>query len=100
MLLSMLEKRVDELVGDLAGYHGYRTLWLDRHGGIVHAEPDDMLEELGYDLVATLLQPDRDQLTDALLRRITVESDRPTAEPASWRRSQRWSASTAALTSS
>lgn len=86
MLLSMLEKRVDELVGDLAGYHGYRTLWLDPQGDIVHAEPDDMLEEHGFELVATLLQPDRDQLTAALLRTVTVEPDRAMAEPTSWRR--------------
>jgi hypothetical protein len=84
MLLSLLEKRVDELVGDLAGYHGYRTLWLDPHGEIVHAEPDDMLEELGYDSIATLMQPDRDQLTVALLRRIPIEGDRTLAQPASW----------------
>lgn len=86
MLLSMLEKRVDELVGDLAGYHGHRTLWLDPRGDIVHAEPDDMLEELGYDLVATLIQPDRDQLTHALLGRIAVETDRSPAEAVSWHR--------------
>ncbi|MFV8749767.1 hypothetical protein ACNOYE_04360 [Nannocystaceae bacterium ST9] len=81
----MLEKRVDELVGDLACYHGHRTLWLDRQGGIVHTEPDDMLEDHGFDYVATLFQPDRDQLTSALLRNVSVEVDRATPElHASW----------------
>jgi hypothetical protein len=85
MLLSMLEKRVDELVGDLAGYHGHRTLWLDSQGQILHSEPDDMLEEHGYDYVATLFQPDREQLTCALLRMVPVEADRATPELlASW----------------
>jgi hypothetical protein len=100
MLLSLLEKRVDELVGDLAGYHGHRTLWLDPRGDIVHAEPDDLLEELGYDFVATLLRPDRELLTSALLARIAVEADRTPAETTTWGMPQRWSASTAALTSS
>lgn len=85
MLLSMLEKRVDELVGDLACYHGHRTLWLDSQGDILHAEPDDMLEELGYDYVATLLHPNREQLTGALLRLVPVEADRALPElHASW----------------
>lgn len=84
MLLSMLEKRVDELVGDLACYHGHRTLWLDSHGGIVHGEPDDMLEELGYDYLATLFQLDREQLTCALLRVVPVEPDRAPELLGSW----------------
>jgi hypothetical protein len=82
MQLSLLEKRVDELVGDLAGYHGHRTIWLDPRGDLVHAEPDDMLEELGFDYVATLMRPDRDQLTGVLLRRIPIEPERTISQPA------------------
>ncbi len=112
MLLSMLEKRVDELVGDLACYQGHRTLWLDQDQGIVHAEPDDMLDELGfaYIYIATVFQPNRDQLTAALLRSVPVELDRVAASaapvrparlaaPATARRLTQ-QASTAALTSS
>lgn len=84
MLLSLLEKRVEELVGDLAGYHGHRTLWLDSQGGIVHAEPDDMLEEFGFDYLATLFQPTRDELTAELLRRVPIELDRAPEARAAW----------------
>ncbi len=86
MLLSVLEDRIDELVADLATYHGYRTLWLDEGDAIVHAEPDDMLEEHGYRYVATLMAPDRDELTTTLLRLVQVQLDRPTPEAlAAWR---------------
>jgi hypothetical protein len=59
---TLLETRIEALLGDLAEYHGYRTLWLDPQGELLHAEPDDMLEELGFEYVATLMRPTRDEL--------------------------------------
>lgn len=63
---TLLETRIEALLGDLAEYHGYRTLWLDPQGELLHAEPDDMLEELGFDYVATLMRPTRDELLTVL----------------------------------
>lgn len=66
---TLLETRIEALLGDLAEYHGYRTLWLDPQGELRHAEPDDMLEELGFGYVATLMRPTRDELLAVLCTR-------------------------------
>lgn len=63
---TLLEARIEALLGDLAEYHGYRTLWLDPRGSIVHAEPDDELDELGFAYVGTLMRPSRDELLAVL----------------------------------
>lgn len=77
MQLAVLEARVDELVPDLAGYNGHRTLWLDPSGELVHSEPDDELDERGYRYIATLFQPNRDELCAAILKMVPVELDEP-----------------------
>lgn len=82
---TLLETRIEALLGDLAEYHGYRTLWLDPQGELLHAEPDDMLEELGFEYVATLMRPTRDELLALFGVRqdeeleISLELDLPTA---------------------
>jgi hypothetical protein len=80
MQLAVLEARVDELVSDLAAYSGHRTLWLDPGGDIVHGEPEDELEAHGFSYIATLFQPNRDELSAALLKRVSVELDEPLRE--------------------
>lgn len=60
---------VVELVRQLRAFHGYRTLWVDPHGTqILHAEPEDELEDLGYRYVATLMRPGPEVLAEALGR--------------------------------
>ncbi|NVB39410.1 hypothetical protein G6O69_16325 [Pseudenhygromyxa sp. WMMC2535] len=77
MQLAALEARIDELVLDLACYSGHRTLWLDDRGEIIHSEPDDLLETRGYSYIATLFQPEREELTTAILMLVPVELDEP-----------------------
>lgn len=61
--------RVSDLVRQLRAFHGYRTLWLDeRRQAVLHAEPEEELEALGYRYVATLMQPGPEELAEALGR--------------------------------
>jgi len=57
-----IERHVNRLADDLAEYHGYRALWLDHHGELVHSEPDDECEAMGWTLVAVVMRPDPDCL--------------------------------------
>ena len=58
---------VADLVAQLRAFHGYRTLWVDDgHTEIVHAEPEEELEALGYRYVATLMRPGPEVLAEAL----------------------------------
>lgn len=85
MQLAVLEARIDDLVSDLAGYAGHRTLWLDSAGDIVHSEPDAILETHGFRYISTLFQPNREELTAAILRVVPVELDEPVrAALATW----------------
>lgn len=59
---------VPDLVRQLRGFHGYRTLWLDGGGRVVHAEPEFELEDEGYRYIATLMRPGPEQLAEALGR--------------------------------
>ncbi|PRQ04178.1 hypothetical protein ENSA5_10160 [Enhygromyxa salina] len=77
MKLAALESRVEEIVSELAQFHGYRTVWLSERGKLVHAEPEDMLEDRGFRYVATLFQPSREELTAAALEVVPVELDEP-----------------------
>jgi hypothetical protein len=85
MQLATLESRIDELVHELAHYRGFRTVWLSERGELLHAEPEDMLELRGFAYVATLFRPNREDLTSAALRVVTVELDEPVRRAmASW----------------
>lgn len=59
---------VVDLVHQLRAFHGYRTLWRQPDGVVMHAEPDEELETLGYTYVATLLRPGPETLAEALTR--------------------------------
>ncbi len=60
---------VADLVRQLRAFHGHRTLWLDEtRGALLHAEPEEELEALGYRYVATLMRPGPEALADALGR--------------------------------
>ena len=72
MEMPSLDRRVSELVAELAQYRGHRTLWLDLRGHLVHTEPDDELEGRGYLYVTTVLRPDRDTLTEAVSRFVST----------------------------
>ena len=83
MQVQAFERRVEELIVELAGFSGFRTLWLDRAGSICHAEPEYELEEEGYVYLATLMRPDRDTLTEAIAHRVPLEL--PTPGVGRWR---------------
>lgn len=59
---------VPELVRQLRGFCGHRTLWLDDEGQVTHAEPEYELEAEGYRYVATLFRPGPEELAEALAR--------------------------------
>jgi hypothetical protein len=66
MQVVSLDPQVSRLVEELAQYHGYRTLWLDRRGYLCHSEPEDEFEELGFAYVATVMRPNTEEVTKAL----------------------------------
>ncbi len=75
---------IPQIVADLRAYHGYRTLWLDLGGRLVHAEPDEELEDEGFLYVGTFLRPDVEALTEALGRYVALSTASPrssVAEP-------------------
>ncbi len=59
---------VVDLVHQLRAFHGYRTVWIEPTGLVMHAEPDEELEGLGYRYVATLMRPGPETLAEALGR--------------------------------
>jgi hypothetical protein len=77
MQVQAFERRVEELIVELASFSGYRTLWLDRDNRICHAEPEHELEDEGFLYLATLMQPGRDTLTEALAPRVPLELPNP-----------------------
>jgi hypothetical protein len=77
MQLAALESRIDELVLELRQFNGHRTVWLSERGELIHAEPEDMLEIRGFQYIATLFRPGREELTCAALKILPVELDEP-----------------------
>ena len=77
MQVQAFERRVGELIVELASFSGFRTLWLDRDGRICHSEPESEPEGGGFPHLATLMQPDRDTLTEALAPRVPLELPNP-----------------------
>jgi len=77
MQLAALESRIDELVLELRQFNGHRTVWLSELGELIHAEPEDMLEVRGFNYIATLFRPSREELTCATLKLVPVELDEP-----------------------
>ena len=77
---------VVDLVQQLRAFHGHRTVWLDADGSLVHAEPDEELEDLGYRYVATLMRPGPEALAEALGRAgvVLVPTSATEACGASW----------------
>ncbi len=67
-LPETLENEVEDLCVQLRYSNGYRTVWLDGENCMWHAEPDEMLEELGHRYVGTFFRPDLDDVRDALAR--------------------------------
>jgi hypothetical protein len=59
---------VADLVHQLRAFHGYRTLWVEPTGLVMHAEPEEELDGLGYRYVATLMRPGPEALAEALTR--------------------------------
>lgn len=59
---------VADLVHQLRAFHGHRTVWIEPTGLVMHAEPDEELEDHGYRYVATLLRPGPEELADALMK--------------------------------
>jgi hypothetical protein len=59
---------VADLVHQLRAFHGYRTVWIEPTGLLMHAEPDEDLEDLGYRYVATLMRPAPEALAEALVK--------------------------------
>ena len=72
MAAQTLPERIDALARELALFHGYRTLWIDLHGDLLHAEPDEELEGRGYVYVATLLRPEADAIAEAVARHLSL----------------------------
>lgn len=62
------EAEVASLRAQLLGFHGYRTVWVDAEGAFWHAEPEELLEELGHRYVGTFLRPSVDELIDAVAK--------------------------------
>ncbi len=83
MQVQAFERRVEELIVELAQFSGHRTVWLDPRGALCHSEPELELEGEGYAYLGTLMQPDRDTLTAALAPRIPLEL--PTPGVGRWR---------------
>lgn len=56
-----------ELCAQLAGFHGYRTVWQRADGMLLHAEPEEPLDGTGYRYVGTFLRPSPETLQAALI---------------------------------
>lgn len=69
-----IERHVQRLAEDLAEYRGYRALWLNPRGDLIHCEPEDECEAMGWTLVAVVMHPDRKLLRLRLLPFVATET--------------------------
>ena len=83
MQVDAFERRVTELVQELATYLGYRTLWLSPAGEICPSEPDDEWEDAGFTYLTTLMRPREEDLACALTPLVPLELERDDVR--SWR---------------
>lgn len=67
-LPETLENEVEDLCVQLRSSNGHRTVWLDGENCMWHAEPDEMLEEMGHRYVGTFFRPAQEDLRDALAK--------------------------------
>ncbi len=84
-LPETLENEVADLCGQLRGFNGHRTVWLDGEDCIWHAEPDEMLEELGHRYVGTFFRPAHEDVCEALAKLMPIRPAirmRPSSLPA------------------
>ena len=63
----------ERLAQGLQTFTGHRTLWIGPKGSVLHAEPEEELEPLGYRYVATFHRPSSTELLASLLSVIPVE---------------------------
>ena len=68
MQVEPLSQQVSSLIAELRGFHGHRTVWIDRQGRLCHSEPEEELEQLGYVYVTTTMRPAADELDRAMAR--------------------------------
>ena len=71
-LPESLEREVEGLCEQLKSFSGYRTVWLDDEDGLWHAEPDEMLEELGHRYVGTFFRPAADEVFESVAKLMPV----------------------------
>jgi len=76
-LPDSLEHEVEDLCEQLKSFSGYRTVWLDDEEGLWHAEPDEMLEELGHRYVGTFFRPAADEVCASVAKLMPIR--RPVA---------------------
>ncbi len=69
-LPASVESDVADLCAQLRSFNGHRTVWVDREGTLWHAEPDEMLEELGHRYVGTFFHPATGDVCDALAKAV------------------------------
>lgn len=70
---AFVERRLHPLADALQQHHGYRALWLDHSSNLVHSEPEDELERLGWTLVAVVMRPDIEELRQRIAPFIAPE---------------------------
>jgi len=80
-LPETLENEVEDLCVQLRGFSGYRTVWIAGDGALWHAEPDEMLEELGHRYVGTFFRPGADELCEAVAQCLPVRAARRPSLP-------------------
>ncbi len=73
-LPGSLENEVEDLCTQLRGFNGHRTVWLDGDDALWHAEPDEMLEELGHRYVGTFFRPIAADVCEAVAKLMPVRS--------------------------
>lgn len=66
MLPESLITELHALHPQLLAFSGHRSIWLDGEGRLWHAEPDEMLEDLGHVYVGTFFRPALEDLAIAV----------------------------------
>lgn len=69
-----LDRQIEELCLHLQSFHGHRTVWLAADGLLWHAEPDEMLEELGHWYVGTYLRPTPDMIHESIAEQFVLRA--------------------------
>ena len=74
LLPKTVETELSDLHRQLGFFSGHRAVWLDSAGQLWHAEPDELLEDLGHLYVGAFFRPSLEELSIAVAQALPPQN--------------------------